>query len=211
MTPLIQNNMITDPATQHWLIEKILAAKLPDTPTTPAADIGPVTLADGITRTLFVRFAADAVLIDVARNIVLITRKHRPGAGRLAIPGGFLDVVDGRLEDVLTAARRELHEETGIDPVLIAAARHTGTGRRRYNRPFDLRTAWSDIPGTPIRQGDIFLASTQPVYLRTGSDLTKTPLSPADDATAAQVMAIHSITPDTLGIPDQIEMINELP
>jgi len=211
VSPIIENNMIIDPATQSRLIEIILAADLPDTATTPAAKLGPVTLPDGTTRTLFVRFAADAVLTDAARNIVLITRKHRPGIGRLAIPGGFLDLVDGRLEDALTAARRELHEETGIDLALIAAARHTGTGRRRYNRPFDLRTAWSDIQGTEIREGDIFMASTQPIYLQTTADLTTTPLNPADDATAAQVIAIHSITPETLGIPDQLEMIKELP
>jgi 8-oxo-dGTP diphosphatase len=44
-------------------------------------------------------------------RVLLIRRKHAPFAGRWAVPGGYLDM-DEKLHD---AARRELHEETGVE------------------------------------------------------------------------------------------------
>ncbi|MDR2209824.1 MAG: bifunctional nicotinamide-nucleotide adenylyltransferase/Nudix hydroxylase [Azoarcus sp.] len=52
----------------------------------------------------------DAV-VTVAGHILLIRRKHSPGKGLWAIPGGFLE---GR-ERLLQGAIRELKEETGLD------------------------------------------------------------------------------------------------
>jgi 8-oxo-dGTP diphosphatase len=44
-------------------------------------------------------------------RVLLIRRKHEPFTGRLALPGGFLDLD----EPIETAARRELREETGFE------------------------------------------------------------------------------------------------
>jgi 8-oxo-dGTP diphosphatase len=44
-------------------------------------------------------------------SVVLIERRHEPFAGRLALPGGFLEMD----EPAETAARRELAEETGLN------------------------------------------------------------------------------------------------
>jgi hypothetical protein len=49
------------------------------------------------------------------------------------------------------------------------------------------------------------------VYLRTETDLTQVKLAPADDATGACVMNTGTMTAETLGIPDQFGMIQEIP
>ncbi len=208
---LIADNMVVQPALQARLAGMIADAGLPESPGVPYHFIGLAALTGGTSRRLFVRHAADAVLTDAGGHIVLITRLNRPGAGRLAIPGGFLDLVGGVCEDVVAAARRELIEETGIAAEIAGGARVLGVGWRRYNRQFDLRVAWSDIVDTAIRQGDIFMVSTQPVFLRTNLDLTSVALRAGDDAGAALVMNIADIEDETLGIPDQREMIAEMP
>ncbi len=53
---------------------------------------------------------ADAVVFALG-NVLLIRRKLNPGKGRLALPGGFVDVH----ETIESACLRELHEETALD------------------------------------------------------------------------------------------------
>jgi 8-oxo-dGTP diphosphatase len=50
--------------------------------------------------------------LDGQHKVLLIQRKHPPFEGRWALPGGFVEPHE-RLED---AARRELREETSVEP-----------------------------------------------------------------------------------------------
>jgi len=57
----------------------------------------------------------DVALIKEGRDgpeILLIERDHPPFAGHWALPGGFVD----EYEPLEAAARRELFEETGLEP-----------------------------------------------------------------------------------------------
>ena len=71
----------------------------------------------------------DVVLIAHAEGnpkVLLIRRKHPPFEGRWALPGGFVDPHEP-LED---AARRELWEETGINPSHLKQLQTFGTPGR---------------------------------------------------------------------------------
>lgn len=61
------------------------------------------------------RLTADVVVLAADRDgvihVLLVRRSKPPHAGQWALPGGHV----GPGEDTVTAARRELHEETGID------------------------------------------------------------------------------------------------
>ena len=48
-------------------------------------------------------------------KVLLIKRAHEPFAGNWAFPGGFVDIE----EDLETAARRELEEETGMNDLFM--------------------------------------------------------------------------------------------
>ena len=54
--------------------------------------------------------AVDCVVFDNEGRLLLIQRKNEPFKGKYALPGGFVEYGEG----VEVAARRELHEETGL-------------------------------------------------------------------------------------------------
>jgi ADP-ribose pyrophosphatase YjhB (NUDIX family) len=141
-----------------------------------------------------------------------VIRKHNPGAGFKALPGGFLDPVQDVggatvAEKGVTAALREAREETGISGLILEAAHIVPVGRRSYNRPFDIRVAWDDMPGTDIRKGDFFAVSTQAFCVKTTEDLSHAALKGGDDAKDALVARISSLTPEEFGVADHLMMI----
>ena len=167
---------------------------------------------DGREVPVHLRHAADAVLLDDSGHVVLITRKHNPGAGLKALPGGFMDPVQGidgapAGEKAATAALREATEETGISKRLLRGARVIPLGHRSYDRPFDIRVAWDDLPGTDIKKGDLFAVSTQGFCVKTTQNLSQVSLKAGDDAKDVLVAAIASLTPDEFGIADHLAMI----
>jgi 8-oxo-dGTP pyrophosphatase MutT (NUDIX family) len=167
---------------------------------------------DGREVGVYHRHAADAVLLDDFGHVVLVTRKHNPGAGLKALPGGFMDPVQGTdgaavAENALTAALREAVEETGISKRLLEESHIIPVGHRSYDRPFDIRVAWGDMPGTDIKKGDFFAVSTQAFCVKLPQDLSHTPLKAGDDAEAVLVARISGLTPDEFGVADHLTMI----
>jgi 8-oxo-dGTP diphosphatase len=66
----------------------------------------------------------DIVVVSPGRKpqVLLIRRKHEPFAAMWAIPGGFVDMD----EDLESAARRELKEETGVQARRLVQLRTFG-------------------------------------------------------------------------------------
>jgi len=202
---IFKDHMLVDAALRREIIARAIGGGFGDEPDRAVHELGQITMPDGESPRVHLRHAADAILLDDKGQVVLITRVHNPGAGRLALPGGFLDEVDGVVESSLTAAIREAVEETGIDAVLLRDGRPEGP--RRYDRPFDIRRAWSDIPGTSIREGQLFAVSTRGFRFRLGGNLRETKLLAGDDAGAVGVYRIKELSPDQFAVPDHLEMI----
>lgn len=58
-------------------------------------------------------------IIDAQLRVLLVKRQEHPFKGQWAVPGGFVRVGEGPIEqgeDLDEAARRELSEETGLEP-----------------------------------------------------------------------------------------------
>jgi hypothetical protein len=210
----IKDNMLIDPSMQREIIRRAVDGNFGDNPSQAVHSLGTVKTPDGKEVAVHLRHAADAVLLDNFGQVVLITRKHNPGAGLKALPGGFMDPVKGTggatvAENAANAALREATEETGISKRLLEAARIIPLGHRSYNRPFDIRVAWDDMPGTDIKKGDCFAVSTQAFCVKTSQDLSHVFLQAGDDAKAVLVARISGLTPDEFGVADHLAMIRD--
>lgn len=205
MSAYVRNHQVIDPLLQRAIIDRILRDHDPNPIVQPAEYLGPITLPDQKTVGLYLRHAADAIMLDDCGQVILITRLHNPGIGKLAIPGGF---IDGN-ETAEQAARREAVEETGISPSLIAAAKLLGVLPRLYDRPGDIRVAYNNLPGTCIRNGDVMMIPTQGVCLKFSGDFTRIALQAGDDAGSVRVAKIASLDPTAFGIPDHLPMLRQ--
>ncbi|MDE8350307.1 MAG: NUDIX domain-containing protein [Acidocella sp.] len=184
MSDYARDFIIIHPALRREIIARVVAANLGVNPAEAAADLGRLHLPDGKMVGLFARHAADALMLDECGQVALITRIFAPGAGKLALPGGFIDDIDGKVEAPLAAAVREAIEETGIAPEVLAGVAHFAVGTRLYDRPFDIREAWNDLAGTNIRKGDVFSVSTQAFCFKIPGNLHDYHLQAGDDAKA---------------------------
>ena len=199
--------MVIDPVLQREVVARAIAGKFGDVPDQAVHDLGPIDLPDGTKAALFLRHAADPIIVDEQGRIVLITRRHSPGAGLLSLPGGFIDSVEDGVEAPLTTAIREAVEEAGISAALLQAAGGKAVGARNYDRPFDIRAAWSDIAGTVIRKGDFIAVSTQGFCFRLRGSLVDIPLRAGDDAGAVHVRKLSDLTAEEFAVPDHQAMI----
>jgi ADP-ribose pyrophosphatase YjhB (NUDIX family) len=202
---VFKEHMLADPALQAEVIRRALAGGFGDAPGQPVHDLGLLALPGGVPARLYLRHAADAIMVDDADQVVLITRAHNPGMGKLALPGGFIDGVGGAVEVPLAAALREAVEETGIDAALLRGG--VALGARRYERPFDIRKAWSNLRDTEIKTGDLFAVSTQGFRFKIAGNLHDVALKAGDDAAAVQVVKIADLHPGLFAVPDHLEMI----
>src|SRR5580704_15195571 len=143
----IEENMLIDPVMQQEIIRRAVGGHFGDNPNQAVYSLGTVRTPDGREVPVHLRHASDAVVLDGFGHVVLVTRKHNPGAGLKALPGGFMDPVQGTAgatvaENAVTAALREATEETGISKQLLEGAEIIPVGHRSYDRPFDIRVAW---------------------------------------------------------------------
>jgi ADP-ribose pyrophosphatase YjhB (NUDIX family) len=205
----IRDHIVVDQALQAKIIALVLAGNFGDAPDAPAHDLGLVDLPDGTRLRCFARHAADPIMLDEAGQVVLITRSHEPGTGKFALPGGFMDAIDGLTEDGKTAALREAVEETGVSAALLAQCAVFAVGHRRYDRPFDIRRAWNNISGTAIKPGEFFTVSTQGFCIKIPGDLRNVALAAGDDAASVRIMRVDELQPEIFAVPDHLKMITE--
>jgi bifunctional NMN adenylyltransferase/nudix hydrolase len=209
MTSPIQNHMLVEPVLQQEVARRIDERHFAFTqPSRSAEPLGTLEIGEGKSVGVYLRHAVDAVLLDDLGQVVLITRRHNPGAGLEALPGGFIDPSQaGVMEQAADAALREAVEETGIGKDVLQAAVVTAVGTRVYSRPFDIREAWGDIEGTPVRKGDLFAVSTQAFQVRLKGDLREIALKASDDATRVRVERVDALRAEQFAVPDHLPMI----
>lgn len=104
------------------------------------------------------RYPKPSVTVDVVafrnvngiRQVLLVKRGNHPCKGAWALPGGFLNLD----EELDTAAKRELKEETGLDITAIEEIGVYGAiGRDKRDRVITVAFA-AEVSGVPISGDD---------------------------------------------------------
>jgi 8-oxo-dGTP diphosphatase len=113
-------------------------------------------------------------------RVLLIRRADDPFAGKLALPGGFVNVSDAgnQGEDLEVAARRELDEETGVKPDHLEQLATFGTPKR-------------DPRGRVISVAYMTLVRSTEHAARAGSDASAAEWTLVETATKAKLAFDH--------------------
>ncbi len=201
---IVKDGMVIDQALQQEIARRAQETAVGVQPSRVVDSLGQIDTPSGPV-SAYLRHAVDAVVTDRKGAVLLIQRRNNPGAGKLALPGGFIDLgKEGTPERASTAARRELAEETSL--VLPKDVRGRRLSDRKLYRPFDIREATRDISDTPIKKGDFFAVSTVPYHYQV-EDLTKLLIEAGDDAKSVVIKKIAELRPDELGIEDHLSFI----
>lgn len=150
-----------DPAREE-IVKRAMQLNITGDPDKAAHALGGITLADGRVVRAHVIHAADPIVTD-GKSVVMIKRLHEPDIGKFAFPGGLLDPKKGGgVETTAETAAREAKEEANAN---LHNIKGVPVGKRRLNRPFDVRVAKGDglMEKYGIADGDIFMVSTQAV------------------------------------------------
>ncbi len=186
--------------------KRALALGIIGDPDQASHHIGPVVLSNGQTVSAHVVHAVDPIITD-GQSVVMINRKNDPGMGKPALPGGFIDPIDGGIESAVQAAAREALEEVGVE-----LGEGIRIGQRNMVRPYDIRLCKGDVLKNSygIEDGDVFMVSSQGVLFHV-PDLSQTTLIAGDDAEpgSARRVEISKITRETVGIADHADMVFE--
>src|SRR5262245_48608891 len=131
--------------------------------------------------------ATDCVIFNPLGRVLLIRRGHEPCAGKRALPGGFVKIG----ETLVSACRREVSEETGIDVVELALV-GVYSDIDRDPRGHIVSVAFMTELGNEIRP-------------RVGSDAMSAEWVDMRDVDLALAMLGSSPTPRPSGVPVKLD------
>lgn len=139
-----------------------------------------------------ISFNCADMLVECAGHVLLIERKHTPGKGVFALPGGFKN----RSEAFIDAAFRELFEETGIK-VPEKVLRGSIVNKKLYDNP-------SRCNGIP--------RVTYVVHAKidTNNDGSLPKLKASDDANKAVWVPLNIVLNDMKLFDDHLHIVSEM-